>query len=191
MKKLIFGALLLSAALVTPAAAVTVIGSTNGAPTFNRPLAGTPPTLLSGVGTAVSYTVTAFTVTTSGSYSFLMTGLTPVNWDTYLGLHSTAFNAATPLVNAIVYNDDFPSIGLSGFTAALTAGTSYFAIATGFANTDSGRYSLEINGPGTVVIGGVGQGAVPETSTWGMLIAGFGIVGAAMRRRLRATAALA
>lgn len=183
MKKLVLAALAFSAAIATPAAAVTVIGTTSGGPTFNRPVAGAPPTSLSGVGTAVSYALTPFTVSTTGSYNFLMTGLAPVNWDTYLGLHSTSFNPGSPLVNALVYNDDFPTIGLSGFTASLTAGTSYIALATGFGNTDAGRYSLEITGPGNVVIGGNPPPAVPEPSTWAMIIAGFGIVGAALRRR--------
>ena len=181
MKKLMLAALALSAVLASPAAAVTVIGTTVGGPTFNRPLAGTPPTGLSGVGTAVSYVLTPFTVSATGNYSFLMTGLTPANWDTFLGLYSTSFNSGSPLVNAIVYNDDFPSIGLSGFSSTLTAGTSYIALATGFANTDAGRYSLEINGPGTITIGGIP--AVPEPTTWAMIIAGFGIVGSALRRR--------
>lgn len=189
MKKLMLAALAFSAAIATPASAVTIIGTTVGGPTYNRPLQGNPPTGLSGVGTAVSYEVTPFTVSTTGSYSFLMTGLVPLNWDTFLGLNSVAFNPGTPLVNALVYNDDFPSIGLSGFTRTLTSGVSYFAIATGFGNTDAGRYSLVIDGPGSVIIGG--QGAVPEATTWAMIIAGFGLVGGALRRRRRAVPAFA
>jgi PEP-CTERM motif len=189
--KSFFAALALGAALATPAAAVTVVGTTSGGPTFNRPVAGTPPTGLSGVGTAVSYQVTPFTVATSGSYTFLMTALTP--FDTYLGLYSTAFNPASPLTNAITYNDDLVAgnFTTSGFTTSLTAGVSYFALATGFGNADAGRYSLDINGPGAVTVGGGGQGAVPEPTTWAMIIAGFGIVGGALRRRRRADVAFA
>ena len=179
MKKLMFAALAFTAVLASPAAAVTVIGTTAAGPVYNRPLAGTPPTGLSAVGTAVGYDVQAFTVSTSGTYTFLMTQLTV--FDTFLGLHATSFNPLSALTNAIVYNDDLApgNFTQSGFTSVLTAGTSYFAIATGFANTDRGRYSLEITGPGTITIGG----AVPEASTWAMIIAGFGIVGAALRRR--------
>jgi hypothetical protein len=187
MKKLMFAALALSAAFATPASALTIIGTTVGGPTYNRPQIGTPPTVLSAVGTAVSYQLTPFTVSVTGNYSFLMTGLTPVNWDTFLGLNSISFNPGTPLVNALVYNDDFPSIGLSGFSRTLTAGVSYFAIATGFANTDAGRYSLVIDGPGVVTVGG----AIPEVSTWAMIVAGFGVMGAALRRRRRAGVAFA
>lgn len=189
MKSFMFAAFALSAAIVTPASAVTILGTTVGGPTYNRPVAGNPPTTLSGIGTAVRYQLTPFTVSTTGSYSFLMTGLAPTNWDTYLGLNSVAFNPLAPLTNALVYNDDFPSIGLSGFSRTLTAGVSYFAIATGFANTDFGTYSLAINGPGTVTVGGAPT--VPESSTWAMIIAGFGIVGAALRGRRRHRVAIA
>jgi PEP-CTERM motif len=172
MKKLLLAALAISAAFATPAAAVTFVGATTLTdPTFNRPLAGL--TGLSGVGTAVHYKATTFTVAASGSYSFLMTGAGA--WDTFLILYSPSFNPATGLVNALIANDDFPSIGVSGFTTSLLAGTSYVAITTGFGNSDVGEYTLEINQ--------VGAGAVPEPSTWAMIIAGFGIVGAALRRR--------
>ena len=183
MKKFILAALALSAVFTAPASAITVVGTTVGGPVFNRPLTGTPVVELSGVGTAVRYQVTRFTVGTTGSYSFLMTGTNPVNWDTFLGLHANAFNPIAPLTNGIIYNDDFPSIGLSGFNATLTSGVSYFAIATGFENIDFGAYSLAINGPGTITIGGGQGGAVPEPATWAMMLAGFGIVGGVMRRR--------
>lgn len=177
MKKLMLAALAVSAAFATPAAAVTFVGATTLTdPTFNRPLAGL--TGLSGVGTAVHYKATAFTVATSGSYSFLMTGAGA--WDTFLILYSPSFIPATGLVNAQIANDDFPSIGVSGFTTSLLAGTSYIAVTTGFGNDDVGEYRLEINQ--------VGAGAVPEPSTWAMIIAGFGIVGGALRRRRRTLA---
>jgi PEP-CTERM motif len=184
MKKLMFAALALSAAFATPASAVTIVGTTVGAPTYNRLVSlGT----LSGVGTAVAYKTTAFTVSTSGSYTFLMT--TVGLYDPFLSLYGTAFNPATPIANALAVNDDFTAgnFNQSGFTFALLAGTSYFAVASGFDNFDFGDYTLAINGPGTVIIGG----AIPEASTWAMIIAGFGIVGAALRRRRRSIVALA
>ena len=36
---------------------------------------------------------------------------------------------------------------------------------------------------------GAGNGGVPEPATWAMMIAGFGLAGAAMRRRERSAAA--
>jgi len=172
--------------LATPAGAQVFTGTTTTSdPTFNRPLANgnAAPTGLSGVGTAVYYDRLGFTVTSSGSYTFLMQGLNPTNWDTYLGLYSNSFNATSPLTNALIYNDDNPTIGLSGFTYNLTTGTSYIAIMTGFGNTDMGSWSLTIAGPGTAVP--VNAGAVPEPATWAMLMMGFGAVGATLRTRRR------
>ena len=187
MKHQMIGMAVLGGLLAAPAGAVVVAGNTTGGATFNRPVANgalppVPPP--SGVGTAVRYQTTAFTVGTSGSYVFQMSAVSPVNWDTYLGLYSGSFNPALPFANALIYNDDNPTIGLSGFTIALTAGTSYFAVATGFANTDFGTYNLSITGPGTITIGGGGAG-VPEPATWALLVGGFGLVGGAMRVRRR------
>jgi hypothetical protein len=46
-----------------------------------------------------------------------------------------------------------------------------------------------IAGPGQIAVSGLTTTAVPEASTWVMLIAGFGLVGAAARRRQAAVAA--
>jgi PEP-CTERM motif len=172
-------ALALTAAVATPALAgtITFTGTTTGGPTYNRPFAGIPPTGLSGVGTAVRYSVNAFTVSQSGGYNFLNT----TAYDSFLGIHAGSFNPANGLQNAIAYSDDF--VGLDGgFTAlALLAGVSYFAVSSGFENTDFGAYSLNINGPGTIT--GAGGPAVPEPASWALMLTGFGLAGAAMRRR--------
>ena len=162
-------ALAAAAAFALPAQAIVVVGTTTGAPTWNRPLAGTPPTALSGVGTAVPYTVLPFTVSTSGSYVVQSTATAPASWDNFTVLYQTAFSAATPLVNALVANDDNPSIGLAGFTSALTAGTSYFLITTGFGNTNFGEYSNSITGPGTITV-------VPEPGSVALLGLGLATV---------------
>lgn len=189
MKKFLALGLALTAAVATPAFAGTTIftGNTTGGPIFNRPLANgnNAPTALSGVGTTVRYTVTPFTVSISGNYSFNSVAADPANYDNYLGVHRISFNPASPLVNAIAYNDDFTGgIGTSGFTAlALLAGVSYFAINTGFDTTDFGAYALTISGPGNIVGAGGGPAGVPEPATWAMLIFGFAGIGAALRRR--------
>jgi PEP-CTERM motif len=176
--------LALSALLMAaPAAAQTFTGTTSLAdPTFNRTTAGTPPTTLSLVGTAVHYQLLSFEVTADGNYDFLLEGTDPLNWDTFLALYEGSFNPADALQNVLVANDDFPTIGVSGFTAGLMTGTSYFAIVTGFANSDVGAWTLDISGPGLAVPVG---GAVPEPAAWAMLIGGFGLAGAAMRSRRR------
>jgi hypothetical protein len=162
-------------------------GTTTGGPVYNRPIQGIPPTALSGVGTAVRYAVTAFRVTTSGNYNFF----NATGYDSYLGIHQNAFNPANGLQNAIAYSDDFNGTLDGGFSnLALVAGVSYFAISSGFDNTDFGAYRLTIDGPGNILpIGGGGPG-VPEPATWAMLIFGFAGIGAALRRRRSAGVAV-
>jgi hypothetical protein len=181
MKRLMM-ALVLSLSSVALAAPFNYIDTTVGGPIWNRPLSGIPPTGLSGVGTAVPYHVFEFTVDTSGAYDFLSLGAIPVDWDNFLVLYAGPFNPATPLVNAIVANDDFPSIGRSGFNGvALTAGTQYFLVTTGLANNDAGAFSNVIDGVGNVV-----PGQVPEPGTIALLGTSL-VVGSAVawRRRKR------
>jgi PEP-CTERM motif len=181
MKKIVPLGFVLAATLVSPALAGTTIftGDTTGAPTYNRPIAGTPPTTLSGIGSAVRYVVTPFTVSVSGNYNFF----NATGYDSYLGIHRNAFSPANGLLNAIAYNDDFNGTLDGGFAnLALLAGVSYFAISTGFDSPDFGAFSLTVNGPGNIVRIG-GGGGVPEPATWAMLIFGFAGIGAALRRR--------
>lgn len=175
-----------AAVAATPASAVvfTLNGSLSATdPVFNRPLAGTPPTSLSAVGTAVRYDRFSFTVSAGGAYAFLMNSGTG-GFDTFLGLYSGSFNPASPLTNVLQYNDDFTGLTTSGFTQALTTGTTYIAVLTSFNNNELGNYSLTIDGSGTVT---PGVGVVPEPATWAMMMAGIGAVGFAMRRRQKVT----
>ena len=183
MRKFVTLALALTAAVASPAFAGTTIftGNTTGGAVFNRPLSGTPPTGLSGVGTAVRYIVTPFTVSLSGSYNLLNAA---PGHDSFLGLHRTAFNPASPLTNALAYDDDAGPGSDSLISAiSLLAGVSYFAVSTGFANDDFGAFRLTIDGPGNIIGGGGGGGGVPEPATWAMMIFGFAGIGAALRRR--------
>lgn len=181
MKMLGALAVIASLSFGLPAAAGTVVinGDTTGGPTFNRPLAGA--TGLSSVGTNVAYQVTSFTVSTAGAYSLL----SEAGYDNFLGLHVGAFDPTQPLLNALAYNDDLDSLmRTSGFTTNLLAGVSYFAVATAFDNNGFGAYKLTISGPGDISL----SSAVPEPATWAMMIAGFGLAGAALRRRKGALA---
>ena len=181
MKKITALVLATLATVATPAFAGTTVftGDTTAGPTYNRPLSGRPPTGLSGVGTAVRYVVTPFTVSVSGNYNFLNSSV----HDSFLGVHSNAFSPANGLLNALAYDDDAGPGSDSAITAlGLLAGVSYFAVSSGFANTDFGSFTLTIDGPGNIIGGGAG-GGVPEPATWAMLIFGFASVGAALRRR--------
>lgn len=186
MRHLRFLPLLAALILVSPLAGdaqagmITFTGTTAGGPTFNRPLAGTPPTGLSGVGTAVRYNSQGFTVDAAGSYTFLSTATNPVNWDNYTFLYQTSFNPNSSLTNALIGNDDNPTIGLSGFTFSLAVNTTYFFVTTGFANTDFGAFSNTISGPGNIILTGA---SVPEPASVAMLGLGLTGVGAVARMR--------
>lgn len=152
-------------------------GDTTGSPTYHRSLAGFGG--LSGVGTNVAYDTLDFTVTATGAYDFLSVA---DGWDNFLFLYSPSFDPGAALSNGVASNDDFPSVGISGFDGvALTAGVSYVLVTAGFDNTDFGAYTNTISGPGSVV-------AVPEPATYGMMALGLLAVGGLARRR-SATAA--
>jgi hypothetical protein len=174
-------AVAVTCALCGQANAIVYSATTVGGPTFDRPLANgnAVPTSLSGVGTAVSYSVFSFFVTTPGAYTFLSVATTPTAWDNYLVLYQNFLNPASPLTNVIVANDDFTSIGNAGFTATLATGITYYAVTTGFANTDAGAYTLTIN-------------PIPEPETYALMglgLAGLAGVIAAKRRQKAGEAA--
>lgn len=171
-------------------------GDTTGDPSWNRP---TSFSSLSGVGTAVPYEVQDFWVTASGQYVFEVDGNS--HPDTYILVYSGSFNAGTPLANLIAGDDDFSgtftvlsgtgqgfassrialgessNYGGAGTGLNLTANTQYYAVVTGFGNTDFGTYRAGIgNGPGDVRLG-----AVPEPGT--MIALGAGLAALAARRR--------
>ena len=165
------------------AGAVSYLGTTLGSPTWNRPNAGSPPVSpLSGIGTAVAFSVQQFSVTQSGPYDFMSTSLTPTSWDNNAYLYRTGFNPLSPLTNIIVGNDDFPDIGMSGFNGVILApSTNYLLVTTGFTNTSFGSFSNTISGPGNIVL--QGSAAVPEPSSF--LIYGLGASLAFVRHRRR------
>jgi hypothetical protein len=148
-------------------------GTTSGQPTWNRPIAGNPPTSLSGLGTAVSYTAQPFYAEQPGAYSFLSTA----NWDNYSFLYSGTFNSLSPLTNILTGNDDSPTIGLSGFSYNLTANSPYVLVITGFENKDSGTFRNTITGPGRIQFGSSAR--VPEAGSvlpiFGLVLAGLGV----------------
>ena len=162
------------AAVATPASAAviySVSGDSTGGPTYNRAEPGVPPTALSTIGTAVSYNTFLFSPVASGSYDFRLTGA----YDTFLTLYASPFSPTAPLTNIIAANDDLGTSTNSGFTANLLAGTVYTAVISGYSNQSFGTYQLTI----------ANAAAVPEPATWGMMLAGFGMVGFGLRRRAK------
>ena len=165
-------------AFAAPAAADTVVvsGDTTGAPTYNRALT---TTTLSAVGTDNPYEVTTFTVDTTGTYTL---ALNSDVFDTFLSLYSPSFDPSNALANILAVDDDGGPDFNSLISFTLTSGTTYLAVATGFAPEDFGAYTLTLDGPGDITLGG-GGGLVPEPATWAMMIGGFGLAGGALRRR--------
>lgn len=147
----------------------TYDGDTTAAPTFNRPLEDL--SALSAVGTAVAYNTFNFSVDTSGSYTFLTTA----EFDPFTFLYLQPFNPAVPLGNALIANDDLLGLTTSGFAYDLVADTGYAVVVTGFANTDLGKFSTTIGGPGAVTP------AVPEPQTYALMLLGLGALGFARR----------
>jgi hypothetical protein len=173
-------AMLVSAA-PAQAAFFTYTGTTAGGPTYNRlfeDLSGQSPN-----GTGVRYNALTFSVTVPGSYSFLTTS---GGYDSFAFLYGPSFAPATPLLNALVGNDDLipgPPYTTSGFSFTLAAGTPYVFINTGFASTDFGAFSTTIGGPGNVI-----AAIIPEPAGYALLAMGLAAVGLARQRRMLANA---
>lgn len=99
------------------------------------------------------------------------------------------------LVDGTVNYDDSDAVGgfPLGLASSQASGSLYQEFFTGgFDNAynvvtgsfDTFRILGEVSGPGGP---GVSTAPLPETATWGMMIAGFGMMGAAMRTRRRST----
>lgn len=165
-------------AVALPVSAAYYVDDTTGGPTFNRAFADFSG--LSALATDVAYDVFDFSVDTDGVYTFrsFAAGLragTP--WDQYLFLYADAFDPTMPLMNGIAGNDDFNEIGRSGFDVALTVGTAYYLVTTGFSNADGGGFLNIIRGPGEILP------AIPEPGTYALLVMGLFAVAFAARRR--------
>lgn len=88
------------------------------------------------------------------------------------------------------YNLTLASTYSSGFLNA-NGGTAASARTAFLNGLNSGRAYFNVHTatfPGGEIRGNLAAGAVPEPASWAMLIAGFGLTGAAMRRRRPATA---
>ncbi len=61
--------------------------------------------------------------------------MSPANWDNFAILYNGTFTPATPLVNAVAYNDEFPGAAFAttaGVTYNVTAGVTYTFVTTSY-----------------------------------------------------------
>ncbi|MEQ1750695.1 MAG: choice-of-anchor D domain-containing protein, partial [Prosthecobacter sp.] len=124
--------------------------TTVGRPSWNRPSANGNAAPVSMSGVVAPYDTIGFTVTSSGTYTLTSTATNPVGWDTYLFLYSIAFNAAAPLNQVLIGDDDSAGGYNSQFSYTLQAGTTYYAVVTAYGRDQAGDYTLRISGPGNV-----------------------------------------
>jgi hypothetical protein len=141
-------------------------GTTVGKPTYERPYGFSQGGTCSNSGTTTAYSTHAFSVATTGSYTFSMC-TSASEWDSYLTLYQGAFNPAGGCAGntAITANDDFCSGGLSQITVNLTAGINYVLVVAGYGSTTTGAYTLTAS---PAVLGGSG----PPTVEWYTAISG-------------------
>ncbi|MBD2386863.1 hypothetical protein [Cylindrospermum sp. FACHB-282] len=129
------------------AVSISFTGDLTGAPLFDSPNEGNPPTSTVNIGEIFPYISQPFFVSNSGTYNFLsqVTGLTTqplspgaTNWNNVTILYGNSFDPENPLTNAVIANDNFPDTLSSGFNGInLIANTQYFLVTTVF-NPDDG-----------------------------------------------------
>jgi len=141
------------------------------------------PFAVFGGGSAANVSTLTQSLTTIAGTSYLLSyRLTALGGGTQ-SLQASLFDGASTLATRV----DAATAGLafSTYTLAFTAGSSATTLAFAVSPAGSG------DGDGIdVILDDVSVSAAPEPATWGMMIVGFGLAGAALRTRRR-TAALA
>lgn len=142
-------------------------GDTAGSPTLDV------GAIYIDAGTSVPYDTVTFEVGAAGTYQFLAMA----DFDSAIFLYQGGFDASAPTTNLVAHNNDLLSPDTSGFVYFLVPTVTYTAVVTGFSDSEFGKYSLTIGGPGAINVS-----AVPEPSTWLMLAFGLAAVTVARRR---------
>ncbi|MBB6226446.1 hypothetical protein FHS79_000600 [Polymorphobacter multimanifer] len=117
------------------------------------------------------------------SFTSLQTNFTNVS-GTFNGVETTAslinFGRSDGIFSAAALNIQAPGLGFTQFV-----GPVIFGGTTQNPTFAPGTFTLNslVSGRSVLTISAIAAGAVPEPASWAMLIAGFGLVGASMRRR--------
>lgn len=189
MRTRVFALLAATAAAVvapTTASAATIIGTLAGA-VFNV------GSSTSTIGAGTTFTNSGTITTSNGTGD-----LSPISFFTPLSLSSVTatWGSAVTLSGAYgtfvgtISKVDLSTVGTSAVVSLYTLGT--FTPSAALAGFDAGAASLtfsftQTGGAGSAVSGSYTLASppsgVPEPAAWGMLIAGAGMAGAAVRRR--------
>ncbi|HEV2568564.1 PEPxxWA-CTERM sorting domain-containing protein [Sphingomonas sp.] len=150
-----------------------------GSPAFQYGTVNVPQDrLLAHPDDDTDQTFIAFVAPTAGSYKFTATfNIQDIN-PTGVGINliETTSGGLPLIFTALGTIDGSNPVFTYTRTFTLTASQ-----AVGFGLDNAGNYSNDSTGVNLTVT------AVPEPATWAMLVAGFGVIGAASRRRSRAT----
>ncbi len=203
MKKSIWAAMALVAAMasVNPAEAATILTSYTFSGTFDVPQEERPSIRVENTGTM---TVAFDTVTRTRAITEFGMNIAGTEFDTgnilYQMLDPATFGIGGTRDGLLMPSGDSEDFlleftvdrdarisGLKAFSASFNGSTGMGVVASriGFeilSATDDGDEGTLPSGPPS---GGPVPGAVPEPSTWALMLAGFGAVGVAMRRARR------
>jgi hypothetical protein len=186
----------LSASVSANAAVVTLEGVTqNGANDYTFSYEGTlgPDEGLQNGDRLIIYDFAGYIAgSVSSPFANVMASVENVS----TGLITPGFTDRPDLVNLVFtytggdFRDEggpFQPIDFSGLTARSTLGGT--RLSAFFSNTTKNNPDRRPGGSGTDVftLGSVGTPAIPEPATWAMMIGGFGMLGAATRRRGKTT----
>ena len=187
MKKLFAAAIVAATIVAAPVAATPIVytftgtfAGVNGGPFENvfATFTGTADTnnvLTNGYSYYTQLDSLQAVSPTAGTFNITDPSFFYININGFAGLEFGAFNDASYFSGQ---NDAL--LGYQATTSFATVPIAYFDGINATFNTDRGSVTITSATDGTF---GAALGAVPEPATWSLMIAGFGLVGFAMRKR--------
>jgi hypothetical protein len=108
---------------------------------YDRPNEGTPPTTLANKGKNVFYNVVPVVINATGLVDISTNSIV----DNFLVMYSPAgFVSTTPLLHALVSNDDLVGTN-AGFTYNFTVTGTYYLVISAFGSNEVGAYSITLS----------------------------------------------